>query len=57
MGIRRLFSRVGQNFPGGQNILFAQKHLKDTIFLKKVQKTYYFGCPGRRKGQGPPLAL
>jgi hypothetical protein len=27
---------------------------KDTIFVKKVQKTYYFGEPG---GQGPPLAL
>ncbi len=30
---------------------------KDTIFLKISCKTYYFGRPGGRRGQGPPLAL
>jgi len=34
MGVRRLFSRGGQNFPGG-----GQKH---TICQKKHLKTYYF---------------
>jgi len=44
-------------FPGrakfskwGKKILFAQKHQKDTIFVLKSQKTYYFGQPGGVKG-------
>jgi len=33
MGVRRLFSRGGRNFPGGgKNILFASKSLKHTFW-------------------------
>jgi hypothetical protein len=40
MGVRRLFSRGGQNFLGqGKNILFPQKMLKNILFsFKKVKK-------------------
>jgi len=49
-GVRRLFSRGGQNFPGGAKTQYLpKKHQKDTIFLKKSQKTYYFGRPGGRE--------
>jgi len=47
MGVRRLFSRGGQNFPGGAKTYYLpKKHQKHTIFLQKSQKTYYFGWPG-----------
>ena len=58
MGVRSIFSRGGQNFPGGgQNILFALKNTqKDTIFLEKSRKTYYFGGPGGARAPScPPL--
>jgi len=56
MGVRRLFSRGGQNFPGGsKNILFAYKMPENIQFsFKKVKKTYYFGQP-RGGGQCPLL--
>jgi len=39
MGVRRLFSRGGQNFPGGKNIIFALKMLNNILFsFKKVEK-------------------
>jgi len=40
MGVRKLFSREGQNFQGGgKNILFALKMLKNILFsFKKVEK-------------------
>ncbi len=40
-GVRRLFSRGGQNFPGeGAKTYYLPKNTwKDTIFVKKVQKT------------------
>ncbi len=42
MGVRRLFSRGGQNFPGGaggKNILFALRMPKNILFsFKKVKK-------------------
>jgi len=52
MGVRRLFSRGGQNFPGGyKNILFALKTPKKTYYFSlKKSKTYYFGRPGGVKG-------
>jgi len=56
MGVRRLFSRGGQNFPGGgKNILFALKTPKNILFSpKKVKKHTILAGQG---GQGPPLAL
>jgi len=48
IGIRRLFSRGGQNFPGGG----GQKH---TICLKNTKKTYHFARPGG--GARAPFAL
>ena len=55
MGVHWLFSRGGQNFPGGAKIYYLhKKSRKDTIFLKKSRKTNNFGRLG---GQGPPLAL
>jgi hypothetical protein len=58
MGVRRLFSRGGQNFPGGgararyyfyYTILFFPKKSKNILFLAGR------GRPGG--GQEPPLAL
>ena len=48
---RAKFSRGGQ-----KHNICLKSALKDTIFLKKSAKTYYFGQPGGG-GQGPPLAL
>jgi len=57
MGVRRLFSRGGQNFSGG----VGQKH---TLCLKKIpknilfsfKKTYNFGHPmGAIAPSCPPL--
>jgi len=57
MGVRRLFSRGEQNFPGGENILFALKTPKYILFFsKKSQKTYYFVQP-RGGGARAPGAL
>ena len=52
MGVRRLFSRRGQNFPGGgqKNTICLKSTQKDTIFLEKSRKTYYFGRPRGDKG-------
>jgi len=56
MGVRRLFSRGGQNFPGGgKNILFALKTPKNILFSSKKSQNILF-WPARG-GQGPPLAL
>jgi len=56
MGVRRLFSRGGQNFPeGGKNILFALKMPKNILFsFKKVEKHTILVGQG---GQVPSLAL
>jgi len=58
MGVHRLFSRGGKNFPGGWG---GQKHTiclkitqKDTIFLEKSKK--HTILPGQG-GQEPPLTL
>ncbi len=59
MGVRRLFSKEGKNFPGGQEPTFCLKsNEKDTIYYQKSLKTYYFwpalvGQGGG--GQEPPL--
>jgi len=47
MGVRRLFSRGGQNFPGGgqKDTICLKNAQKHTIFFQKSQKTYYFGRP------------
>jgi len=51
MGVRRLFSRGGQNFPGGAKTYYLpKKHLKTYYFPLKKSKTYYFGRPGGVKG-------
>jgi hypothetical protein len=61
MGVRRLFSRGGQNFPGeGAKTYYSicLKTPKTYYFpLKKVKKTYYFGQPGggARSPSCPPL--
>jgi len=59
MGVRRLFSRGGQNFPGGggKNILFALKTPKNILFSsKKSQKhTILAGQGGSRAPSCPPL--
>ena len=41
MGVRRLFSRGGQNFPGGAKTYYLPK---------KHPKRYYFGRPRGGKG-------
>ncbi len=51
MGIRRLMSRGGQNFPGG-----PEGAKKDSIIIKKVKKTDYI-WPAKGRGQEPPLPL
>jgi len=51
MGVRRLFSRGGQNFPGGN---IPQKHPKRYYSPQKRAKTYYFGRPVG--GKGPLLS-
>jgi hypothetical protein len=46
MGVRRFFSRRGQNFLIGvvKKYFLPKKHRKDTFFLKKVYKHTIF-CP------------
>jgi len=58
MGVRRLFSRGGQIFQGGKNILFVLKMPKTCYFLFKKSKNILFR-PAKREGgwQVPPLAL
>jgi len=62
MDVRRLFSRRGQNFPGGgaKTYYLPKKNAKKhTIFFQKSQKTYNFGRPrgegGARDPFCPPL--
>jgi len=63
MGIRRLFSRGGQNFPGGgaKTYYLPKKTLKKTpknilFFSKKSQKhTILAGQGGSRAPSCPPL--
>jgi len=56
MGVRRLFSRGGQNFPGGvKHTICLKITQKDTIFLEKSKKKHTI-FPGQG-GQEPPLAL
>jgi len=59
MGVRRLFSRGGQNFPGGgpKHTICLKNALKHTIFIQKSRKTYYIGRPRGGGRQVPPLAL
>jgi hypothetical protein len=53
MGIHRLFTRGGQNFPGGQTHIICPKNaLKHTIFFQKSQKAYYLDRP--RGGASAP---
>ena len=56
MGVRRLFSRGGQNFPGGgaKTYYLPKKHLNILFSSKKVKKHTILAGQG---GQGPPLAL
>jgi len=55
MGVCRLFSRGGQNFPGGwqKHTIGLKNALKNTSFIQKSQKTILAG----QGGQVPPLAL
>jgi len=55
MGVRRLFSRGGQNFPGGQKHTICKKPLK-ILFSSTMSKNILFWTV-RGGGQGPPLAL
>ena len=58
MCVVRLFSRGGQNFPGGgggKNILFAQKTLKKILFYSKKCKNILFGSARGGGGKGPLL--
>jgi len=60
MGVRRLFSRGGQNFPGGgaKTYYLPKNAPKHTIFFQKSRKTFYFGWPrggGARAPSCPPL--
>jgi len=58
MGVRRLFSRGGKNFPGGdKNILFAKKMPKNMLFSFKKVKKHTILVWGGGGGQVPPLAL
>jgi len=51
MGVRRLFSRGGQNFPGE-----PKKCLKHTLFFQKVKKhTILAGQGGASAPSCPPL--
>jgi len=55
MGVRRLFSRGGQNFPGGQKHTIGLKMPENILFsFKKVKKHTILAGQG---GQVPPLAL
>jgi len=59
MGVRRLFSRGGQNFPGrgGQkHTICSKKHLKKYYFPQKNKKKILLWS-ARGRGQGHPLAL
>ena len=58
MGVRRLFSRGGQNFPGGgpKTYYLPKKRWKRYYFPQKKSKNILFR-PARGGGQGPPLAL
>jgi len=58
MGVRRLFSMGGQNFPGGAGGR-GQKHticLKTCYFHSKKSKNILF-WPSKGGGRVPPLAL
>ena len=60
MGVRRLFSRGGQNFPGGgaKTYYLPKKHLKRYYFPQKKSKNILFWpAKGGGGGQEPPLAL
>jgi len=55
MGVRRLFSRGGQNFPGGEakTYYLPKKYLKTYYFpLKKFKNILFWLARG---GQGPLL--
>ena len=61
MGVRRLFSRGGKNFPGGagggKNIQFALKMPKNILFsTKKVEKHTILSSQGGASAPScPPL--
>jgi hypothetical protein len=46
MGVRRLFSRGGENFPGG-----GQKH----TFSSKTTYYFWMAKTGKGRGEGPLL--
>ena len=55
MGVRRLFSRGGQNLPGeGKTYYLPKKHQKRYYFSKKKVKkhTTIFAGPGEGEGEG-----
>jgi len=56
MGVRRLFSRGGQNIPGGAKTYYLpKKTLKNILFSPKIVKKHTILAS--QGGQGPPLAL
>jgi len=60
MGVRRLFSRGGQNFPGGAKTYYLPKNAKiHTIFFQKSQKKHTIlvgqGGRGASAPSCPPL--
>jgi len=60
MGVRRLISRGGQNFPGGgaKTYYLPKKWQKHTIFFQKSQNTYYFDRPrGASAPSCPPMRI
>ncbi len=56
MGVRRLFSRGGQNFPGGPGTINMLKMPKTYNFFKKVENILFLSAKGGRGGGGQ-LAL
>jgi len=51
MGVSILFSRGGQNFPGGQKHTICIKNTKNILFSSKKPKKILFWSA--REGQGP----
>jgi len=56
MDVADFFPGEGLIFQGGGGgkKYYLPKHQKDTVYLKKVKKTYYFSCP-REGGKSPLL--
>jgi len=54
MGVRRLFSRGGQKFAGGQKHIICLKMPYILFSFKKSKNILFWSAKG---GQVPPLAL